>query len=80
MTLDAAAVLEVDSVVKVSTKLTGGTKRRLALVKRVDRMSDPMVTVQFQLGNRKLARPADLEFVRFASNAEGRRVLAAFAK
>lgn len=66
MTLRDAAVLEVDAVVKVATRLTGTGKRKLALVKIVDGMADPMVTVQFQSGVRMLTRPNDLEFVRFA--------------
>jgi hypothetical protein len=74
MTIQEVTRLDVDTVVRVRSK------RKLALVKSVGSLTDPKVTVQFQSGIRKLARPDDLEFVRFASNAEGRRCRAVLAQ
>ena len=74
MTIQEVVTLEVDSVVKIATKLTPGkTKRELALVKVVDNLADPTVTVQLRNGKRLFARPSQVEFVKASSFAQIRR-------
>ena len=65
MTLRDATSLTVDTVVR--------TQAQLALVKSVDRLSDPMIRVQFRNGLQRIIRPGEATIVR---SVEGQ--LAAF--
>jgi hypothetical protein len=56
MTLRDATSLTVDTVVR--------TQEQLALVKSVDRLSDPLIMVQFRSGVRRLVRPREATVVR----------------